>query len=331
MKKYFVLFCVAGLAACVPQRQFQEVQENYNKAMAENKSLKEKEMETEAKYNEAVADLAALKKSAEALKGDTLIMGNALRRLTGNYDQLDKTYRELLEVNEKILKGSLKDADELRKKYEKALEDLHAKEDAANTLQAELSKKEQSLAKLESEIVIREKKMHEMQSILNRKDSVVKALKDKLSQALLGFENNGLTIRQQDGKVYVSLENQLLFKSGSYDVDEKGKEAIKKLAKVLEQNPDINVTVEGHTDTDKYGGSGVLKDNWDLSVMRATQIVKLLMSSANIDAKRLTAAGRGEYLPIDPANNDMAKKKNRRTEIILTPKLDELYDMLNDK
>ena len=331
MKKIIVLLFVGGLAACVPQRQFQEVEEKYNKAMAENKDLKEKGMETEARYNEANASLASLKKSADAMKADTLIMGTALRRLTSNYDQLDKTYRELLDVNDRIHKGSLKDAEELRKKYETALEQLHDKEDAANKLQAELSKKEQSLAKLETEIAVREKKMHEMQSILNRKDSIVRALKDKLSQALLGFENNGLTIRQQDGKVYVSLENQLLFKSGSYDVDDKGKEALKKLAKVLEQNPDINVTVEGHTDTDKYSGSGALKDNWDLSVVRATQIVKILLTSANIDSKRLTAAGRGEFLPIDPTNTEAAKKKNRRTEIILTPKLDELYEMLNEK
>ncbi len=331
MKKYIVFLLIAGLAACVPQRQFEEVQEKYNKAMAENKDLKETGMATEAKYNEASSNLAILKKSADAMKADTLIMGTALRRLTTNYDQLDKTYRELLDVNDRIHKGSLKDAEDLRKKYENALEQLHAKEDAANRLQSELSAKEQSLAKLETEIAVREKKMHEMQSILSRKDSIVRALKDKLSQALLGFENNGLTIRQQDGKIYVSLENQLLFKSGSYDVDEKGKEAIKKLAKVLEQNPDINVMVEGHTDTDKYSSSGALKDNWDLSVIRATQIVKLLLSSANIDSKRLTAAGRGEFLPIDPSNSETAKKKNRRTEIILTPKLDELYQMLNEK
>ena len=331
MKKTLIYLLIASFAACVPQRQFQDLEANYNKSVAENKALKEKSMDSEAKYTEAAAELATLKKTADAMKVDTLVMGNALRRLTGNYDQLDKTYRELLDVNERVSRGNSADAEKLRKKYEEALDQLHAKEDAANKLQSELSRKEQSLAALEGEIAQREKKMREMQSILNRKDSVVRELKNKLSAALLGFENNGLTIRQQDGKVYVSLENQLLFKSGSYDVDEKGKDALKKLAKVLEQNPDINVTVEGHTDTDKYGSTGTLKDNWDLSVMRATQIVKLLLASANIESKRLTAAGRGEHLPIDPSNSEAAKKKNRRTEIILTPKLDELFNLLNEK
>jgi chemotaxis protein MotB len=272
-----------------------------------------------------------MRKDMEAIKRDTSVMGRSLRNLTTNYDQLDKTYRELLDVNDRLHKGNAADAEILRKKYEAKLNELHDLQDQANQLKLSLGEKEQKLAKMETELQIREKRVKELESVINRKDSVVRELKNKLSAALLGFENNGLTITMKDGKVYVSLENQLLFKSGSYEVDEKGKDALRKLAKVLEQNPDINVTVEGHTDTDKYAGSGSLKDNWDLSVMRATQIVKLLLSSATIDAKRITAAGRGEFFPLDASNTDAAKKKNRRTEIILTPKLDELYQMLNEK
>jgi len=331
MHKFIVISGIALLAACVPARQFEETKAKYEASVAENKSLKERAMTAEEKYNEQNVELSTLKKDMEAIKRDTSVMGRSLRNLTTNYDQLDKTYRELLDVNDRLNKGNAADAEVLRKKYEAKLSELHTLQDQANALKLSLSEKEQTLAKMDAELQTREKRVKELESVINRKDSVVRALKNKLSDALLGFENNGLTITMKDGKVYVSLENQLLFKSGSYEVDEKGKDALRKLAKVLEQNADINVTVEGHTDTDKYGGSGALKDNWDLSVIRATQIVKLLLSSANIDAKRITAAGRGEFFPLDASNTDAAKKKNRRTEIILTPKLDELYQMLNEK
>lgn len=331
MKKLIVVTIVGFFAACVPARQFEETKAKYDAAVTDNKALQDKAMKAETKYNELNASTEVMRKDMEAIRRDTSVMGRSLRNLTVNYDQLDKTYRELLDVNDRLSKGNAQDAEILRKKYEAKLNELHALQDAANDLQRNLSDKEQKLAKMETELASREKRVKELESVINRKDSIVKALKNKLSAALLGFENNGLTITMKDGKVYVSLENQLLFKSGSYDVDEKGKDALRKLAKVLEQNPDINITVEGHTDTDKFGGSGSLKDNWDLSVMRATQIVKLLMSSATIEPKRLTAAGRGEFLPLDPANTEDAKKKNRRTEIILTPKLDELYELLNEK
>lgn len=331
MQKLIIITGIALLAACVPARQFEETKAKYEASVAENKTLKEKAMNAEEKYNELTVSTEQLRKDMEAIKRDTSVMGRSLRNLTVNYDQLDKTYRELLDVNDRLNKGNAADAEILRKKYEAKLSELHTLQDQANALKLSLNEKEQTLAKMDAELQTREKRVKELESVINRKDSVVRALKNKLSDALLGFENNGLTITMKDGKVYVSLENQLLFKSGSYEVDEKGKDALRKLAKVLEQNADINVTVEGHTDTDKYAGSGALKDNWDLSVIRATQIVKLLLSSANIDAKRITAAGRGEFFPLDPANTDAAKKKNRRTEIILTPKLDELYQMLNEK
>jgi len=167
-----------------------------------------------------------------------------------------------------------------------------------------------------------------LEAILNKKDSTVNALKSKVQNALLGFENNGLTIEQKNGKVYVSLDESLLFASGSYNVDSEGKKVLQKLGGVLEKNKDVNVLVEGHTDNVPYKGSGVIKDNWDLSVLRATSVVKIILSKSKIDESRLTAAGRGEHFPI--ASNDSAegRKKNRRTEIILTPKLDELFEIL---
>ena len=167
-----------------------------------------------------------------------------------------------------------------------------------------------------------------MLTILKKKDQAAADLRKKLSDALIGFENKGLTITQKNGKVYVSLDESLLFASGKTNVEAKGVEALKHVAKVLEQNADINVMVEGHTDDVAMKGTGDIKDNWDLSVMRATSVTKILLGSAKIDGKRITSAGRGEYFPLENAKTPEARKKNRRTEIILTPKLDELLKVL---
>ena len=144
----------------------------------------------------------------------------------------------------------------------------------------------------------------------------------------MGFENNGLTIEQKNGKVYVSLDESLLFASGKYDIEKKGKEALNSLGAVLEKNSDVNVLVEGHTDNVPYSGSGILKDNWDLSVKRATSVVKIILETNDINAQRLTAAGRADYIPIASNDTKEGRAANRRTEIILTPKLDELMKLL---
>jgi chemotaxis protein MotB len=144
---------------------------------------------------------------------------------------------------------------------------------------------------------------------------------------LLGFQDNGLTVSTKNGKVYVSLEERLLFESGSTVVDAKGVDALKKLAKVLEREEDINVLIEGHTDNVPIKSASI-KDNWDLSVLRATSIVRIITSNSKVDPRNLTAAGRGEYFPIDKANTPEARRKNRRTEIIITPNLDELFKII---
>jgi chemotaxis protein MotB len=145
---------------------------------------------------------------------------------------------------------------------------------------------------------------------------------------LLGFEGQGLTVTRRDGKVYVSLEEQLLFKTGSTVVDPNGVRALQQLAVVLANNPDISIMIEGHTDNVPFRQGSSIKDNWDLSVMRATSIVRILLGAANIEPTRITVAGRGEFLPVDPADTPEARRKNRRTEIILSPDLSELYRIL---
>ena len=197
-------------------------------------------------------------------------------------------------------------------------------------MEAMLDEKRRNIENMELELAKRDSRLKDLESILFRKDSVVNALKANVSKALLGFENDGLSIKIQNGKVYVSLEEKLLFKSGSTTVDPKGVDALKKLARVLEQNADINVSIEGHTDNVPYKSNASIKDNWDLSVQRANSIIHILLDDSKINPKRLTASGRGEFSPIASNSTTEGRAKNRRTEIILTPKLDELFKILEN-
>ena len=192
----------------------------------------------------------------------------------------------------------------------------------------QLNRQRKALDILNEELKKREARVTELEDILKRKDDAVAALKRKLTEALLGFENKGLTITQKNGKVYVSMDESLLFASGKTEIEAKGLEALRHVAKVLEQNPDINMMVEGHTDDVPMNGKGEIKDNWDLSVMRATSISKIILNAGNINGNRITAAGRGEFFPIEKGSNSENRKKNRRTELILSPKLDELFKVL---
>ncbi len=209
--------------------------------------------------------------------------------------------------------------DMLNLKYEQLLADGSA--EAARMLR--------QLEASQGELNVRERRVAELEQMLKAREEAISAIRRKVADALLGFEGKGLTITQKDGKVYVSMEDKLLFKSGSWDIDPNGAKAVKELGTVLAQNTDINVMVEGHTDDVPYkAGGSTLLDNLDLSVKRATTVTRLLLENKGIATSRITAAGRGESLPVDPAKTTEARAKNRRTEIILTPKLDELMQLM---
>jgi chemotaxis protein MotB len=212
---------------------------------------------------------------------------------------------------------------------------LLKKEDELKIMEREINKKKYNvdslLTELKNKTELLEKKnarLIELEGILSKKDSAVIALKEKVTKALKGYEGNGLTVTHKNGKVYVSMEEKLLFQSGKWDVDAKGQKAIKDLATVLEKNSDVNIMIEGHTDDVPYKGNGNVEDNWDLSTKRATAVLKILLNNSKIDPRRLSAVGRGEYQPVENAKTPEARTKNRRTEIILTPKLDELFKIL---
>jgi len=182
--------------------------------------------------------------------------------------------------------------------------------------------------KLSADLKRREARLKEVEDILKKRDEATNALKDKLQKALLGFQQSGLSVDIRNGKVYVSLTDKLLFSSGSIIIDEKGKLALQELAKVLKTQPEINISVEGHTDNQKVVNLGQIKDNWDLSVLRATSVVRYLTETEKIENSRLTATGKGEFQPIEEGTSSEIRSRNRRIEIVLSPKLDELYNLI---
>ncbi len=184
------------------------------------------------------------------------------------------------------------------------------------------------ISKLSADLQKREARLKEVEEILRKRDEATNALKNKLQKALLGFQQSGLSVDIKNGKVYVSLTDKLLFSSGSIVIDDKGKLALQELAKVLKTQPEINISVEGHTDNQRVVNLGQIKDNWDLSVLRATSVVRFLTEGEKIENSRITATGKGEYQPIEPGTTPDIRSRNRRIEIVLSPKLDELYNLI---
>ncbi|KAB2814125.1 OmpA family protein [Phaeocystidibacter luteus] len=309
------------LTGCVSSKVHQELQSKYDELAAEHDNLLAENEECDASLTEAKAMLERCIEDRDQLVSDTIAQNRTVRRLRGNYDDLNKNYQFLLENNNTMLAENARENRELLDRMEDLQQRLEGKEDS-------LRIEQDRLAALSVQLQSREKRVNELESVIARQDSIVQYVQQKVSDALLGFEGKGLTVEMKNGQVYVSLENRLLFASGSWTVEQEGKNALTELAKVLAENPDIKIMVEGHTDDDAYRGSGQVRDNWDLSVMRATSVVKILQQNQGIDPQRITAAGRGEHLPV--ADNDSAegKAKNRRIEVILTPDLGELVDLI---
>ena len=186
------------------------------------------------------------------------------------------------------------------------------------------------LDSLKNELASRISRVDELEQVIANKEALLSNLKSSLTKALLSFDGKGLTVEQRDGKVYVSMENKLLFKPGSWSVGSEGRQAIRQLAMVLEENKDIAVLIEGHTDDEPYIGDSKLSGNWDLSVKRATSIVALLLKNNGVNPENITAAGKGEYAPLVPNSSASNRSKNRRIEVILAPKLDEIGKLLQD-
>ena len=316
--------------SCVPARQYEEIQRRRDQCLGENDSLTKENLNLQTKNTELMHNYSAIDNKYKMLQVDTANIYISFRKCNANFEQLNKSHELLLEKNKLLMDGNSTETKKILADLKETQEKLQKKEDELNAKKKFLDDADTKLKKSQSDLDLQKKKLIELQKMLHQKDSIVTALKNKVADALLNFQNKGLTVQKKNGKVYVSMDESLLFESGSYTVATKGIDALKKLAKVLESNKDINVMIEGHTDNVPYNkGTGQIADNWDLSVMRATSVLRILIENSKIDPKRLVAAGRGQYFPVDAANTKEARTKNRRTEIILTPKLDELLQIID--
>jgi len=325
---FFVL--VVFSVSCVSGKKFSSLQDTSKQFMNERDAFKTDNIGLEMQNKELEAKLASLQKQVASSGKDIAAAQNERDKAVEDYNRISSKYTELQNAQEDLIKGNVKETQKLLAQLEEAQANLQKKEDLLRQLEQNLDTKKTSLDELTFELEKRNARLAELEKILDAQKKIVQDLKNKVSEALLGFENNGLTVTMKNGKVYVSLDEKLLFKSASWDIDANGKNALKKLAGVLEKNPDIQVTIEGHTDNVPYNpGNSQLKDNWDLSVKRSTTVIRVLLEGSRIDAKRLTAAGRSQYSPVDDRNTDDARQKNRRTEIVLTPDLTELYNLIN--
>ena len=279
---------------------------------------------------EIASRIAALEAEMTKSKQDIALAEIERKKAREDLNTITERYNALQNAQENLVRGNLTETKKLLAELQAAQDNLRQKEDIMRQLEHSMDLRKVSLDELNLELEKKNARMAELEKILDTQKKIVQDLKQKVSEALLGFENNGLTVTNRDGKVYVSLDEKLLFKSASWDIDVNGRNALKKLAGVLEKNPGIQVTIEGHTDNGPYRpGSGNLSDNWDLSVKRATTVVRTLLEGSKINPARLTASGRSEFVPVEAADTPEARQKNRRTEIILTPDLSELYNLIN--
>lgn len=316
MNKILLVFAFFFLFSCVSSKKYNQLNGNYQNSEKAVQTLKEQNQSLNAKTLELQGKIDKQNKDIEQLIAKMKELTQNFEESTSANQQLKKFNADLENQLSSLKMGSSEEISRLMGKLQDTQLDLQKREEILKTAQAELEQ--------------RSHRMQELEEALKQKDEAVKQLRQKVMDALLGFNNKGLTIQEKNGKVYVSLDEQLLFKTGQWDVDPKGQQALSDLAEVLAQNPDINVLVEGHTDNVPMRGSGMVKDNWDLSVMRATAVTRILLKNKSIEPKRITSAGRGEFFPIDEANTPEARQKNRRTEIILTPRLDEIFRILEN-
>ena len=329
MKKTLYVSIISSfiLASCVPARKYQDLESKQKECAEELNKLKTRNADLETLATEQHEKVVDLSDRISRLKGDTTLLGKSLRMKERQYDKIDALNQRIQSQLEALQKGSAIENQRLMTDLNATRLELQKKEDELRLLETELSQKKLDLDRLSLDLAAREKRVNELEALIAQKDAAVKALKDKVMNALMGFQDKGLTVVQKNGRVYVSMEAKLLFPSGSTTVNSEGKKALVELAKVLQEQSDLDVLVEGHTDSDKMKSSSHPKDNWELSVLRATSVVKIMLTSSSMDPKTITAAGRSMYLPID--END--KAKNRRIEVILIPKLDELFEMISNE
>ena len=332
-----ILISTIGFSSCVSSKKYKELLGKRDTTEQENSKLKDDNRNLRTSNNEKSSLIAKHEKQIKNLQDDTTNLGRNYRSMQNRYGSLNKNYQDLLEQNKNLIKGNQRETKKILTQLQKSQADLIKREDSLSVLESEYNKRKGELDILSEQLAAMQESLYQKELAYNalndevkRKDSAMMALRNSVANALVGYENQGLTVTTRNGRVYVSMDNKLMFASGSFNVNVNGKVALEKLADVLKDNKDINILVEGHTDSIPYRGSGKISDNWDLSAKRATSIVRILTANNKIASNKITAAGRGEFNPIASNATKEGRAKNRRTEIILMPDLSNLYNMVVD-
>lgn len=316
-KKISILALTISLfTSCVSKQIYKDLEDKYGGLKKENRALLDENKNFELDLNRLKNELKKSKDDYLDAEANRNNWAREYKALAIEHGNLEDSYKALEANSSASIAKNVQKNRELLAQLEAKGQALAAENKRLNTLKVELDN--------------RSKRVSELENIIASKEADMRELKDAISKALTNFEGKGLTVEQRNGKVYISMENKLLFESGSWYVGAQGKQAVQQLGNVLADNPEISVLIEGHTDNVPYKGNEQLSGNWDLSAKRATAIVNILRENETINPENLTAAGRGEFAPIASNETTEGKAKNRRIEVILTPKLDEISKLLNE-
>jgi chemotaxis protein MotB len=303
---------VPVFVSCVTKKKYDDL-------LAQKVKMEADLADRNALIDKNTSDIQLFESQLAKLKADTTSLGIDLRNNSSRLSSLEKEHAQLSTYYKNLLNNS-----------GKLNRDVAQQQEQLSAIQKRLDATRKTNDSLSNSLAEREKKVHELEQVMASKDKAVQDLKNRISGALLNFKENDISVQVKNGKVYVSLAEQLLFKSGSVDVDAKGVAALQQLAKAIKDQKDLNILVEGHTDNVPVSKkSAYMSDNWDLSVMRATAITRIL-TKGGVGPGQITASGRGEYSPLAQNDSPQNKQKNRRTEIIITPNLDELFKILEN-
>lgn len=312
MKKLLLGACLVTIfSSCIVTKK------KYDDLLAQKIRTEADLADRDAQLQKANTDLQDLDQKLKQLKEDTTNLGIDVRNTSQKLASLEKEHEQLNTYYKNLMTSS-----------GKLNRDIAQQQEQLMAIQQNLANTRKLNDSLSNSLAEREKKVQELEAVLANKDKAVQDLRSKITNALLNFKENDITVKVKNGKVYVSLAEQLLFGSGSVEVDAKGVTALQQLAKAIKDQRDINIMVEGHTDNVPISKkSQYMSDNWDLSVMRATSITRIL-TRAGVSPQQITASGRGEFSPLMANDSPQNKSRNRRTEIIITPDLDELFRIL---
>ncbi len=322
MNKPLLLLVATGLlSGCVSMKSYEALESERDELREAQAAARLAQGDAEINRRELEGRVAVLEDARTELEADTAEMGRDLARSRQRIAELRELNDVLNEQSSDRLAKMITENEALLRNLASTREELQAQEDSLVALGADLEARRKELA-------ARSARVEELEALLAARDAAATALRNRVAEALLGFKDKGLTVEQRDGKVYVSLEAKLLFPSGSTAINVEGRQALLDLAQVVAVQEDIEVIVEGHTDTDQIRSTGSIpRNNWELSVLRATAVVDLLTGDGGVSPSLLTASGRSEYHPVDAED----KAKNRRIEIVLAPDLGELFDLIRNE